>query len=428
MKSTEKISIIGGGFAGSEAALTLARLGHEVILYEARPSVKIEPFGDADYLAYPVCSNSFKTFDIENAHGLLKAEMMCMRSSILKIAHRSRIPAGRSLTVDRNLFSKRVTDAVESESRIEIVRREVSPEDTGGITLITTGPLSTGKITEFFRKNAGEDKFLYFYDAVSPIISFDSIDMKKCFFGGRYDRGSDYINCPMTKEEYESFYNALTEAESVEEKPHEKLNLFSGCMPVEEIAKTGHDALRYGVMKPVGFDKRFYAVVQMRRENIGGTIYNIVGFQTKLKFPAQKRVVRMIPGLENAEIVRYGVMHRNFYLDSPRVLEADLSMRNSNETFLAGQITGTEGYMEAVMSGLYAAYSIDARLSGKRIELPPEDTITGSLLRYITSNDESIKPMNANFGLLKEFHKRHKREISKRALLSISKWAGLNDR
>lgn len=424
MNEKTNISIIGGGFAGCEAALTLSRLGHKITLYEARPEKRIEPFPEDAGFAFPVCSNSFKTFDIENAHGLLKAEMMCMRSSLLKIAHRCRIPAGRSLTVDRNLFSKMVTEAVGDEANIDVVQKEASPGELEGIVLIASGPLSTRAVTDFMRKSAGEENFLYFYDAVSPIISFDSIDMKKCFFGGRYDRGSDYINCPMTKDEYENFYKVITEAESVEEKPHEKLNLFSGCMPVEEIAKTGHDALRYGVMKPVGFDKRFFAVVQLRRENREGTIYNIVGFQTKLKFSSQKIVVAMIPGLENADIVRYGVMHRNFYVDSPKILNRDLSLKSSEGIFLAGQITGTEGYMEAVMSGLFAAYSIDSRIRGKTMQFPPEDTITGSLLRYITENEEPIKPMNANFGLLKGFHKRRKREISKRAILSINSWMG----
>jgi len=425
--NNNSINIIGGGFAGSEAALTLARLGYSVNLFEARPDTKVEPFNNIEEFAYPVCSNSFKTYDIENAHVLLKTELMCMGSRLLKIAHKCRIPAGKSLTVDRELFSKSVTEEIYSNKNIKVERRNVSPDELHGITIVASGPMSTSKITDFFKEKIGGEKFLYFYDAISPIISFESINMEKCFFGGRYDRGKDYINCPMLKEEYDAFYDALVNADLVSEKPHEKMNLFSGCMPVEEIAKTGYGALRFGVMKPVGFDRRYFAVVQMRRENREGTLYNIVGFQTKLKFGSQKEVVSMIPGLENAVIMRYGVMHRNFYIDSPRVLNEDFSMKSNDNIFLEGQITGSEGYVEAIMGGLYAAYAVDSKIKGRSMKMPSEKTMTGSLIRYITKNDEPIKPMNANFGLLAGYHKKRKKESAVNALIAASEWKKNND-
>ncbi len=415
------INIIGAGFAGSEIALQLAKHNIKVNLYEMRPLKSFGPFGNNGNFAYPVCSNSFKSVQIKNAHGVFKAELFTLKSELLKYALKFRVPAGKSLSIDRNRFSEFITETIENNPYINVIRKEVSPNELEGITIIATGPLSSEKITNFLLKQT-HSKFLYFYDAVSPIVTFSSINMNKCFWGSRYNKGNDYINCPMTKEEYEIFYNEVIKSEQIASKDFENMQLFNGCMPFENIAKSGYKSLLFGVMKPVGFDKKYYAIVQLRKENNEGTMFNLVGFQTKLRFPDQKRIVSLIPGLENAEIVRYGVIHKNIYINSPEILNSDLSLKKNKDIYLAGQITGSEGYIEAIGIGLFVALSIIQRLNNKTLPLPPRETILGSLLKYLLFNENEIKPMNANFGLLDNYNKRNKINIAKNCIVNIYKW------
>lgn len=413
-----QVSIIGAGFAGSEAALTLADRGFNVMLYEMRPAVMPEPFNDKDTFAYPVCSNSLKSYQLKNAHGVLKAELMILGSKLLPIAMKNRIPAGRSLSVDRHVFSKAVTEAVEANPNIKVVREEASPADMPGPVIIATGPLSSDKVTEYL---SGHTDFLYFYDAVAPIITADSINTDICFRQSRYDTGSDYLNCPMNKEQYQAFHDALISAETVETKNFEKLNLFQGCMPVESIAKTGFRSLLFGPMKPVGLKGAYCAVLQLRQENREGTMYNLVGFQTRMKFNEQKKIIRMIPGLENAEIARYGVIHKNIYIDSPNVLNSSMQIKNTDR-YVAGQLMGSEGYVEAIGTGLLAAMSVIADEESRTFLLPPASTVIGGLLNYILLNEERINPMNANFGILSGYNKRKKQQSIKKALNDIHAW------
>jgi len=416
-----RVTVIGGGFAGSEAALALSKMGVGVRLIERRPDPTIPHFNNSAQFAYPVCSNSFKSIEIKNAHGLLKAELSVMGSSLLKHARKCRVRAGKALAVDRECFSSSVTDEISETAGIEIIRRDACVDDFKGTVIIATGPFSTPFILERIKETAGAD-FYSFTDAVSPIISRESINMDKCFTASRYNEGTDYVNCPMTREEFDSFYDELLKAERSGFDETDREEFFSGCMPFEEVARYGRRALVFGIMKPVGFDKEYYAVVQLRNENREGSLLNIVGFQTRLKWGEQERIVRMIPGLENAEIVRYGVMHRNPYVDSPSVLNENLEFKERENLFLAGQLTGSEGYMEAVMTGLYAALSANAKLAGGKLKMPPETTMTGSLLRYILKNDKKINPMNANFGLMKEYGKKERLFYAKRALRDIHGW------
>lgn len=413
-----RISIIGAGFAGSEAALTLSDAGYDTDLYEMRPDIMPEPFAGESGFAYPLCSNSLKSYQLRNAHGVLKAELMILGSRLLRIAHRCRIPAGRSLAVDRKLFTDAVTEEVESRSNIHIIRKECDPALIEGPVILATGPLSSDKVTAFLSKYTD---FLYFYDAVSPIVTAESIDMNICFRQSRYNTGSDYLNCPMSREQYDSFYEALVNAETVPAARFEKMNLFSGCMPVESIASTGYKSLLFGPMKPVGLDGNHHAVVQLRQENREGTLYNLVGFQTRMKFPEQKRIIRMIPGLENADIVRYGVIHRNIYTDSPSILDNRMRILNT-DIFLAGQLMGSEGYVEAIGTGRIAALSLIARMENRAFSLPPASTVIGGLLNYILNNETPINPMNANFGLVEGYDKRKKDAVARKCLNDIIEW------
>ncbi len=419
------ITIIGGGLAGTEAAYQIAKRGIKVKLYEMKP-VKFSEAHSNKNLAEIVCSNSFKSNLLTNACGLLKEELRKLDSLLIRIADETSVPAGQALAVDREEFSKRVTEEIEKNPLIEVIHKEVeNVENEDGIVIIATGPLTSEKLAKQIGKLTGEDK-LYFYDAAAPIVLKDSIDFDIAFYGNRYeqekkkdetveewkDRQSkqekSYINLPMNKEEYENFCKELVEAEVITLHDFEKKEIFEGCMPVEIMAKRGIDTLRFGPLKPVGFDdpryaKRPYAIVQLRQDNTDATIYNIVGFQTNLKFGEQKRVFSMIPGLQNAEFAKYGVMHRNTYINSTKLLDNTYNLKSNNNIYFAGQITGVEGYVESISSGMLAALNAIERFfdSGKKVEFS-EYTVIGSLAKYISTPNDKFQPMNANFGILPE--------------------------
>ena len=341
------INVIGGGLAGSEAAYQIAKRGINVKLYEMKPK-KFSPAHSNENLAEIVCSNSFKSASLTNACGLLKEELRRLDSLLIRCADITKVPAGQALAVDREEFSKLVTSEIEKNERIEIIREEVS-KLPDGITIIATGPLTSDALSDELISLTGDK--LFFYDAAAPIVTKESINMDKAFTADRYGKGeSDYINCPMTKEEYDTFYNELINAEGITKHEFEKGNLFEGCMPIEEMAKRGSQTLTFGPLKPVGFDKKYYAVVQLRQDNKEGTLYNLVGFQTNLKFGEQKRVFSLIPALENAEFVKYGVMHRNTYINSPKLLDETYNLKGT-DIYFAGQISGVEGYVESIASG-----------------------------------------------------------------------------
>lgn len=401
----EKVKIIGGGFAGCEAAWQLAKRGIECELYEMKP-VKFSPAHSSTGLAELVCSNSFKALRTESAAGMMKAEMEMMGSLCVECAKKTAVPAGGALAVDRDKFSALVTERIESNDKITLIREEVR-EIPDGYVIIAAGPLASDSISEKIKALCGGS--LSFFDAAAPIVSAESIDLDSAFLQSRYDRGEpdDYINCPMNKDEYEAFYDALINAESAEVHSFDKRkDVYEGCMPIEVMASRGHDTIRFGPMKPAGLidpktGHRPWANLQLRKENSEGSMYNLVGFQTNLKFGEQKRVFSMIPALKNAEFVRYGVMHRNTFIDSPRLLNNDFSFRERTNLFFAGQITGVEGYMESAMSGILAGINCANKILGKEKFLPNELTICGALARYVA--DESIKnfqPMGAAFGLL----------------------------
>lgn len=398
------INVIGAGLAGCEAAYQIAKRGISVKLYEMKPQ-KHSPAHHLDSYAELVCSNSLRSDQIENAVGLLKEELRTMDSLILRAADATRVPAGGALAVDREGFSQYVTNAISQIDNIEVIHQELSEIPDDNITIIATGPLTSQPMFEFIEKLTGE-KHLHFFDAAAPIVTCESINMDKAFRAARYGKGSDdYINCPMNKEEYEIFYNALVSAESADVKDFEKNMVFEGCMPIESMAQRGKDTMRYGPLKPVGLvdDRtgiRPYAVVQLRQDNKAGSLYNIVGFQTHLKWPEQKRVFRLIPGLENAEFVRYGVMHRNTFIDSPRLLDSTYRMLNNNNIYFAGQITGVEGYIESAASGFVAGVNAAMQCLGRELIKFPSNTSIGALCNYIS--DSSVKyfqPMNVNFGI-----------------------------
>lgn len=419
----EEIIVIGGGLAGCEAALQIAKRKIKVKLYEMKP-VKFSEAHSNNNLAEVVCSNSFKSNLLTNACGLLKEELRLLGSELIPIADRVNVPAGQALAVDREKFAEEVTKLLESNEYIEIVREEVTEIPNDKIVVIATGPLTSEKLSEEIIKLTGNTG-LFFYDAAAPIIEKDSINMDIAFFGDRYEqeRGKEedyddwlkrienqkasYINLPMNKEEYENFVTELINAEVVTLHDFEKREIFEGCMPVEIMAKRGIDTLRFGPLKPVGFtDKRIgrrpYAVVQLRQDNQEGNLYNIVGFQTNLKYGEQKRVFRLIPGLENASFVKYGVMHRNTYINSTKLLDNTYNFKNNKNIFFAGQITGVEGYVESICSGLVAAINACAKLQNKeKIEFPQE-TMIGALAKYISTENKKFQPMNANFGILPE--------------------------
>lgn len=431
----KKISIIGGGLAGSEAAYTIARAGYKVDLYEMKP-VKFSLAHSNENLAEIVCSNSFKSNLLTNACGLLKEELRMLDSLLIKIADMTSVPAGQALAVDRELFSKKVTDVIKDNSNINVINEEVgSRYDTNfsgiciedlikeGIVVIATGPLTSDSLSIGIAKLINEDS-LHFYDAAAPIIEKDSIDFDIAFYGNRYEQEKSkdedfdswidrinnideksYINLPMNKEEYEKFVYELINAEIVDLHEFEKGEIFEGCMPVEVMAKRGIDTLRFGPLKPVGFDdprtgKRPYAVIQLRQDNSEASLYNIVGFQTNLKFGEQKRLIQMIPGLRNAEIVKYGVMHRNTFINSSKLLDATYNFKKNNDIYFAGQITGVEGYVESISSGMVVAKNVINQMNGMDKVIYDKNTMIGALAKYISSEREDFQPMNANFGIL----------------------------
>lgn len=399
-----EVVVVGAGLAGCEAANYLAGKGIKVTLYEQKP-VKYSPAHKSMDFAELVCSNSFKAARIESAAGLLKEEMRHMESLCLRVADKCSVPAGGALAVDRYLFSSGVTAALKTNPNISIVYSEYTDIDTSVPTIIATGPLTEGRLADNLSSLCGGG-MLSFFDAAAPIVTADSIDMTKASCASRYGKGGDdYLNCFFNKDSYNEFIEALVNAETAPmHLAEEDQRVYEGCMPIEKLAKRGNDAPRFGPMKPVGLTDpatghRPWAAVQLRRENAEGTMFNIVGFQTNLKFPEQRRVFSMIPGLENAEFVRYGVMHRNTFLNSSEVLDISLSLKNSHNTYIAGQLSGFEGYMESACCGLLAAVSLYARLKG-RTAVPPEESMCGSLLRYITAENRDFQPMGANMGVL----------------------------
>ncbi len=443
----EYITIIGGGLAGAEAAYQIAKKGIKVKLYEMKP-MKFSPAHSNKNLAEVVCSNSFKSNLITNACGLLKQELRILDSLLIKVADETSVPAGQALAVDREVFSEEVTNRIKSNELIEIINEEVIDIEKmaeEGIVIIATGPLTSDGLAENIRKLTGEDK-LYFYDAAAPIISKESIDFDIAFYGDRYsqekkkeeseeewkkrqsEEQKDYINLPLNKEEYENFYNELINAEVVNLHSFEKKEIFEGCMPIEIMAKRGIDTLRFGPLKPVGFDdprtiRRPYALIQLRQDDKQASIYNIVGFQTNLKFGEQKRIIQMIPGLQNAEIVKYGVMHRNTYINSSKLLDETYNFKQNKNIFFAGQITGVEGYVESIASGLVAAINAVQRLKNEEQITFSEKTVLGALSKYISTENKDFQPMNANFGILPELEgkrikdkKERYRQIADRSL------------
>ncbi|MBZ4645045.1 MAG: methylenetetrahydrofolate--tRNA-((54)-C(5))-methyltransferase ((2)-oxidizing) TrmFO [Clostridia bacterium] len=415
------VTVIGGGLAGCEAAWQLANRGVKVKLYEMKPK-KFSPAHHSPYLAELVCSNSLRSDQLENAVGLLKEEMRLLNSLIMECADATRVPAGGALAVDRTGFSQMVTGKIKSHELIEVINEEVKsiPEDE--YVIVASGPLTSDLLSESIKKFVGNE-YLYFYDAAAPIITYESIDKEKVFKAARYGRGDDdYINCPMNKDEYLNFWRELVNAQVAELKCFEKQIVFEGCMPVEVMAKRGEQTLLFGPLKPVGLtDPRTgqepYAVVQLRQDNKEGTLYNIVGFQTHLKWGEQKRIFSMIPGLENAEFVRYGVMHRNTYINSPKVLNAIYQSRTNDKVFFAGQITGVEGYIESASSGLVAGINMARIVQGKDKLIFPKETAHGALSHYISDTCITrFQPMNINFGLMSPLNERikDKREKNRR--------------
>ncbi|MED4081537.1 FADH(2)-oxidizing methylenetetrahydrofolate--tRNA-(uracil(54)-C(5))-methyltransferase TrmFO [Halalkalibacterium halodurans] len=402
--STPHINVIGAGLAGSEAAWQIAERGIAVHLYEMRP-VKQTPAHHTDKFAELVCSNSLRGNSLTNAVGVLKEEMRRLNSVIIRSADRCSVPAGGALAVDRHEFAQAVTEAVREHPNVTVFTEEIQ-KIPDGPTVIATGPLTSKALSEQLKQLTGEE-YLYFYDAAAPIIETDSINMDKVYLKSRYDKGeAAYLNCPMTEEEFDRFYEALISAETVPLKEFEKEVFFEGCMPVEVMAKRGKKTLLFGPMKPVGLEdpktgKRPYAVVQLRRDNHSGTLYNIVGFQTHLKWGPQKEVIQLIPGLENAEIVRYGVMHRNTFINSPNLLKPTYQYKKRKDLFFAGQITGVEGYVESAAAGLVAGLNAARLVQSKELVVFPDTTMLGSMANYITTaNSKNFQPMNANFGLL----------------------------
>ena len=433
-----RVHIIGGGLAGSEAAWQLAERGHDVTLHEMRP-VRGTPAHKTDRLAELVCSNTFKSTETTNAHGLLKAEMRMLGSIVLQSADAARVPGGSALTVDRDVFSAGVHDRVMSHPRITVERGEVTTFDAPCI--IATGPLTSDALAESIRARLGVES-LAFYDAIAPIVAGDSIDLNVAFRASRYDKetmegaeGGAYLNCPMTRAEYAAFMDALTTADQASAHEFDAVPYFDGCMPAEEMAKRGRDTLRFGPMKPVGLvdprtGQRPFAVVQLRMEDRGGRMWNLVGFQTRLRYPEQQRVFRMIPGLEHAEFLRFGSIHRNSYVNSPAALTPHLALRDDPRVLFAGQITGVEGYTESTATGIVAAINLSRLLNGLDPVLPPPTTMLGALYRYMREAEpKHFQPMNANFGLLDELpgapirDKTLKRErYAERALAAMQEW------
>ena len=400
------VNVIGGGLAGCEASYQLLKRGYSVNLYEMR-GVKNTPCHETDNLCELVCSNSLKSMEKTTASGTLKEELALLDSMVLAMAYKAKVPSGGALAVNREELSKYVYEKLSSYQNFRLIRQEYECIDTSVPTIIASGPLTSDSLAISINNLIGNDKNLHFYDAVAPIISGDSLDMDKVFCATRYDKGeaSDYLNCGMNKEEYLAFYNELVNGERAVLHDFEKGEVFESCMPIEVMAKRGADTIRYGMMKPVGIinpknNQKYYAVVQLRKENVEGSAYNIVGFQTNLTFPEQRRIFRLIPGLEYAEFLRYGVIHRNTFLNSPKLLEYSFRLKGYKNLYFAGQITGVEGYMESVMSGLIAGINLDRVLKGECEVLFPSTTICGALQRHIATENVNFQPMNANFGVL----------------------------
>ena len=434
----QPITVIGAGLAGSEATWQLAERGVRVDLYEMRPN-KSTPAHQTDRFAELVCSNSLRGAGLENAVGLLKEEMRRLGSFIMSAADHNAVSAGGALAVDRELFASEVTKRLEQHPYVTVHREEVRRLSQEGISVVASGPLTSDALAEDILRLTGEEA-LSFYDAAAPIVTLESIDLNKAFWASRYDKGeADYLNCPMTKEEYGAFYEALIQAETAEVQGFEQGKVFEGCLPVEVMAKRGLQTLTFGPLKPVGLQdprtgRKSYAVVQLRKENQAGTLFNLVGFQTHLKWGEQKRVFSLIPGLENAEFVRYGVMHRNTFLNAPKVLNADFSLKVKPTIFFAGQMTGVEGYVESAASGLLAGLNAWRRSNLRDTLVFPSETALGGLARHLEgSPSQSFQPMNINFGLLPPLTERirDKREknmkISERALMSLGEFCRRED-
>ncbi len=437
------IHVVGGGLAGSEAAWQLAERGHDVVLHEMR-GVRGTAAHKTDRLAELVCSNTFKSTEVTNAHGLLKAEMRALGSMVLACADSARVPGGSALTVDRDVFSAGVHERVMAHPRITVVREEVSALPSPGI--IATGPLTADALAETVRARLGLDA-LAFYDAIAPIIAVESIDQSIAFRASRWDKetmeGADaagaYLNCPFTRDEYEAFIDALIAGDQFTAKEFDAVPYFEGCMPAEEMARRGRDTLRFGPMKPIGLrdprtGKRPWAVVQLRQEDRGGRMWNLVGFQTRLRIPEQQRVFRMIPGLADAEFLRFGSIHRNTYLNAPAALTPHLSLRDDAQVLFAGQLTGVEGYTESTATGLLAGINLSRMLRGHEPVTPPPATMLGALYRYMREADPAhFQPMNANFGLLDELanptrDKQKKRELyAERSFAALAEWMPAQD-
>ena len=438
------INVVGGGLAGTEAAYQIAKRGIKVKLYEMKPN-KYSPAHSNQNLAEIVCSNSFKSNLHTNACGVLKEELRAMDSLLIRIADNTAVPAGQALAVDREIFAKKVTEAIKSNQNIEVINEEVVDLEElmeEAITIVATGPLTADELAKNISKITAQDK-LYFYDAAAPIVTKDSINFDIAFWGDRYEQergkneeiedwkdrlkntkdNQNYINLPMNKEEYENFYSNLINAEVVELHHFEKREIFEGCMPIEIMAKRGEDTLRFGPLKPVGFTdprtgKRPYALVQLRQDDTEGNIFNLVGFQTNLKYSEQKSVFSMIPGLENAEFVKYGVMHRNTFIDSSHLLTNTYKMKSIKNLYFAGQITGVEGYVESISSGLMAGINAANEFYGKEEFSLPIETMTGALANYISTPNEKFQPMNANFGIVPGLEKRIKDKKEKYKVLA----------
>lgn len=434
----KKITIIGGGLAGCEAAWQAAEKGADVTLYDMKPK-KLSPAHKSEGLAELVCSNSLRSNDINNAPGVLKEEMRLMGSLIIEAADKTAVPAGSALAVDRELFSEYITARMESHERIHLIREEIStiPDDESEVVIIASGPLTSEPLSKAIGKLIGEE-YLYFYDAISPIIDVTSINFDIAFKQSRYDKGeADYINCPMDEECYNNFIREITEAKQVATKDFEKEKFFEGCMPIEVMAARGPQTLSFGPMKPVGLkderrDETPYAVVQLRQENMEGSMYNMVGFQTRLVYPEQKRIFRTIPGLENAEFLRLGSMHRNTYINAPLHLNPTLQLKKRPSLFFAGQISGVEGYIESASMGILAGINAALTASNKNLIVPPATTAMGGLVRHITESEpKSFQPMNINFGLLppvervkgKKLKKAERKAASaERAIKAMKEW------
>lgn len=411
-----KVKIIGAGLAGCEAAWVLANNGVKVQLIEQKPIQK-SPAHSSDNFAELVCSNSFRSNDLHNAVGVLKAEMRMLNSLIMEAAEITQVPSGSALSVDRNLFSDYVTEKIKNHENIEVIYEEAKTIDLDENTIIATGPLTSDALSQSIVELLGEDNF-YFFDAAAPILTKESIDMQKVYLKSRYDKGeAAYLNCPMNKAEFDTFYNELITAECVEPKDFE-VKVFEGCMPFEVMAKRGEQTLLYGPMKPVGLEtptgERPYAVVQLRQDDAVASLYNIVGFQTHLTWPEQRRIIKLIPGLENAEIVRYGVMHRNSYINSPKYLKNTNELKQHPNIMFAGQITGVEGYAESSASGIIAGLNMLRKVQGNEPLVFPRETAMGALVHYIShSNPANFQPMNVTFGIIKDLDVRAKKKEKK---------------